>query len=151
MTAERQTDPVDPRGLLGLMDIFSYLEEAVLSAVRDAGSGANLTRDQVRILLLLSEDDGLTMRELAEQAGVSAPTGTRLVDALAEADFVERREDPSDGRKTLVHLSPAGREWIDQIVTTVPDAVAQTYSQLDEIRRARLRTFRHLLVTALGS
>jgi DNA-binding MarR family transcriptional regulator len=54
--------------------------------------------------------DGLTMSELSRQLVVSNGAITGLVDKLAEAGLVTRREDPKDRRSTIVRLARKGRE-----------------------------------------
>jgi DNA-binding MarR family transcriptional regulator len=54
--------------------------------------------------------DGLTMSELSRRLLVSNGAITGLVDKLAEAGLVTRREDPRDRRSTIVRLSRKGRE-----------------------------------------
>jgi DNA-binding MarR family transcriptional regulator len=55
-------------------------------------------------------DGPLTNRQLAEQAGVSSPTATRMLDLLVGRRLVTRLEDPVDRRAVLISLTPAGRE-----------------------------------------
>ena len=50
-----------------------------------------------------------TNRELAELAGISAPTATRMVDGLLQRDFVTRMEDPVDRRAVVISLTDTGR------------------------------------------
>jgi MarR family transcriptional regulator, organic hydroperoxide resistance regulator len=50
-----------------------------------------------------------TNRELAELAGISAPTATRIVDGLLDRGFVSRVEDPTDRRAVVISLTPSGR------------------------------------------
>jgi DNA-binding MarR family transcriptional regulator len=54
--------------------------------------------------------DGLTMSELSRRLIVSNGAITGLVDKLAAAGLVTRREDPRDRRSTIVRLTRKGRE-----------------------------------------
>jgi DNA-binding MarR family transcriptional regulator len=54
--------------------------------------------------------DGLTMSELSRQLIVSNGAITGLVDKLAEAGLVVRREDLNDRRSVIVRLTRKGRE-----------------------------------------
>ena len=54
--------------------------------------------------------DGLTMSELSRRLIVSNGAITGLVDKLAEAGLVTRREDPDDRRSMIVRLTRKGRE-----------------------------------------
>lgn len=50
-----------------------------------------------------------TNRELAESAGISAPTATRMVDGLVQRGFVTRIDDPVDRRAVVISLTDDGR------------------------------------------
>jgi DNA-binding MarR family transcriptional regulator len=50
-----------------------------------------------------------TNRELAESAGISAPTATRAVDGLLHRGLVTRIEDPLDRRAVVISLTEEGR------------------------------------------
>src|SRR5262245_60021785 len=50
-----------------------------------------------------------TNRELAERAGISAPTATRIVDGLLERGWVSRVADPTDRRAVVISVTEAGR------------------------------------------
>lgn len=50
-----------------------------------------------------------TNRELAELAGISAPTATRMVDGLLQRELVTRIEDPLDRRAVVISVTEAGR------------------------------------------
>lgn len=54
--------------------------------------------------------DGLTMSELSRRLIVSNGAITGLVDKLADAGFVTRREDPEDRRSMIVRLTRKGRD-----------------------------------------
>jgi len=54
--------------------------------------------------------DGLTMSDLSRRLIVSNGAITGLVDKLAEAGLVTRREDPKDRRSMIVRLTRKGRE-----------------------------------------
>jgi len=50
-----------------------------------------------------------TNRELAELAGISAPTATRIVDGMLERGWVSRVADPIDRRAVVISLTEDGR------------------------------------------
>jgi DNA-binding MarR family transcriptional regulator len=52
--------------------------------------------------------------DLARIEGIAAPGMTRLVGDLEQRGLVDRRDDPADGRSTLVRLTPAGRQALTQ-------------------------------------
>ncbi|WP_235499478.1 MULTISPECIES: MarR family winged helix-turn-helix transcriptional regulator [Janibacter] len=58
------------------------------------------------------EDGPLTPRALADIEKVSAPSMTRTVGCLVDDGLVERHDDPDDGRRILVELTAAGRDFL---------------------------------------
>ncbi len=60
-------------------------------------------------LRILWETDGLTQRELSQQAGVMEPTTLAAIRAMEKLGYVERRQKPSSRKNVYVFLTPAGR------------------------------------------
>jgi MarR family transcriptional regulator, organic hydroperoxide resistance regulator len=60
-------------------------------------------------LRILWEGDGLTQRELSEQAGVMEPTTFSALKAMERLGLVTRRRIGDDRKKVFVFLSPKGR------------------------------------------
>lgn len=73
------------------------------------------TRQQWRVLLILSALDGPTQAELAERLEVEPITLCRMVDRLSDAGLVERRADPRDRRLRRVHLLPQAHDIIERL------------------------------------
>lgn len=69
-----------------------------------------LSFDQWRVLQRLAAAGPRTMRELRDEARVTGPTLTRVVDRLAERALVYRNVDAGDRRRVVVHLSDRGRQ-----------------------------------------
>lgn len=60
-------------------------------------------------LRILWERDGLTQRELSEQAGVMEPTTFSALKAMERFGTVTRRQMPGNKKKVFVYLTPKGR------------------------------------------
>lgn len=56
----------------------------------------------------------LPLGKLAAAEQVTAPTMTRLVQALEQEALVERSPDPDDGRSTLIGATAAGRALLEK-------------------------------------
>lgn len=61
-------------------------------------------------LMLLSEKDGITQRELGRLLEFPEYFTSRTVDILVENGFAERCPDPASRRTILVYLTDAGRD-----------------------------------------
>jgi MarR family transcriptional regulator, organic hydroperoxide resistance regulator len=60
-------------------------------------------------LRILWETDGLTQRELSEQAGVMEPTTFSALNAMEKLGYITRRHMPVSKKKIYVFLTPKGR------------------------------------------
>jgi DNA-binding MarR family transcriptional regulator len=67
-------------------------------------------------LRILWESDGLTQRELSEQAGVMEPTTFSALKAMERLGYVMRRRRGGDRKKVYVYLTPKGRRLRDGLV-----------------------------------
>ncbi len=90
-------------------------------------------------LRVLWEQDGLTQRELALRAGMSAPTALAVLEALERRGFVSREPDPHDRRKRKVYLTPQGRRVYPKVVPEVRAVNVRALRGLDATERERLK------------
>jgi DNA-binding MarR family transcriptional regulator len=60
-------------------------------------------------LRILWERDGLTQRELSDEAGVMEPTTFTAMKAMEKLGYVTRRQVPENRKNVYVHLTPKGR------------------------------------------
>ena len=67
-------------------------------------------------LRILWEQDGLTQRELSDQAGVMEPTTFSAVNAMQKLGYVVRRQMPENRKKVFVFLTPRGRLLKEKLV-----------------------------------
>jgi DNA-binding MarR family transcriptional regulator len=67
-------------------------------------------------LRILWESDGLTQRELSEQAGVMEPTTLAAIRAMEKLGYVTRRRLPDNRKNVYVHLTPKGRALKTKLV-----------------------------------
>lgn len=111
MPARKATDP-QLELTDALHDFFVAARRARGRAARDP-SPDGLSLAQYHLLEPLAEGPR-TNRELAELAGITAPTATRMVDGLLERGFVTRLDDPSDRRAVVISLTEPGRAALKQ-------------------------------------
>src|SRR5690349_322434 len=67
-------------------------------------------------LRILWEHDGLTQRELSEQAGVMEPTTFSALNAMELAGYIERRRLRENRKNVYVYLTPKGRALKSKLV-----------------------------------
>ena len=83
-----------------------------------------LTVGQTFILFDLLDNDGSSVKDIAERVQVDSPAVTGFVDRLIREGLVERFVDQDDRRAMKIHLTPKGRELA---ITLLP--VAETLNK----------------------
>ena len=72
---------------------------------------------------------------LASHARVTKGAMTRLLDGLESRGFIERRQDPDDGRRWLIELTAGGRKEARRLADTTENAVALIMSRMPKDMR----------------
>jgi DNA-binding MarR family transcriptional regulator len=81
------------------------------------GEGGEISPTLSAALASIDVHGPLTPSELADRERVKRPTATRTVAKLEELGLVERTPDPSDGRGSLVSVTPRGRDLMKRMRT----------------------------------
>jgi DNA-binding MarR family transcriptional regulator len=92
--------------------------------------------------------DGSSVEVLAEAMRVSHSRAVRVVDRLEAAGLARRETDPSDGRRALVWLEPAGRELAERALDARSRVLLLAVADLDA---AGVRDLERLLGTLLDA
>jgi DNA-binding MarR family transcriptional regulator len=72
-------------------------------------------------LRILWVRDGLTQRELSEQAGLQEPTTFSALKAMEKQGYVVRRQNTDNRRKVYIHLTQKGLALRDTLVPVAED------------------------------
>ena len=67
-------------------------------------------------LRILWERDGLTQRQLSEEAGVMEPSTFAAIKAMEKLGYVKRKRLPDNRKNVYVHLTPKGRALRKKLV-----------------------------------
>ena len=86
----------------------AYFSIRRTAQTRLAASGA--TVDQVVVLTLISEEPGLSQRDIVERSFSDPSTIRAMLVLLEERGWVCREFDPGDARLRKVYLTPEGRK-----------------------------------------
>ena len=74
----------------------------------------DLPVQQLRALLLVARSGPISVGSVADATGASLASTSSLTDRLARSGHVQREPDPTDRRRVLVSVTPAGRDVVDR-------------------------------------
>lgn len=97
-----------------------------------------LTRSQWQTLILLSKNEGIHQKALAEIQEVEPITLMRLIDKLAERGLVERRKHETDRRIWMLYLTEPARGVLEGIVELGEETRNEALAGIPDADRARL-------------
>ena len=125
--------------------------------IKDAARGATRAL-QVRLaehhvafghwvfLRILWVKDGLTQRELSEEAGLMEPTTFSALVAMEKLGYIERRRLPHSRKNMYVFLTPSGRALREKLV---PLAQEVNHIMVAGLETAEVATARRVLLAMI--
>lgn len=96
-----------------------------------------LNETQMRAVVCIAYDGELSAGRLRSRLGLTSAGVAGVLAALAQSGFVERRPDPRDKRRTMVRLTPEGRELAERGFARLAGGMDEVFAELpdDESRR----------------
>jgi DNA-binding MarR family transcriptional regulator len=82
-------------------------------------------------LRILWEAEGLTQRQLSDEAGVMEPTTFSALNAMEKLGYVTRRPSPTSRKEVHVYLTPKGRALKTKLVPLAEEVNAVALGRVD--------------------
>ncbi len=95
-----------------------------------------LTSPQLTCLKEIQEHHNITPSELARQVSLSRPTVTGILDRLTSRALIARSPHPSDKRRTVLTLTPAGHDILKTAPSALQGHLATNLGQLHDGEQA---------------
>lgn len=93
----------------------------------------DITYTQYITLLVLWEQDGLTVKTLGERLYLDSGTLTPLLTKLESKGLIEKKKNTKDSRETTIRLSNKGRELKEKIIVVPTSMGACVKLELDDL------------------
>ena len=117
-----------------LHDVARLMRKRFEQRARPAG----LTRSQWQTLLLLSKNEGIHQRALAEIQEVEPITLMRLIDKLSERGLVERRKHETDRRIWMLYVTEPARRLLEGMHALGEETRNEALEGIQDADRVRL-------------
>jgi DNA-binding MarR family transcriptional regulator len=139
------SDPADlARALAGFMRYFMHTSDGEFLRQADE---LELSLTQLKLLSHLydlpepaegEEPKLMSVKDVAEELGISVPAASRAIDPLVKRRLVARQEDPLDRRVKRVHLTARGESAVGRLVATRIAAAEAMLAEFSDSERAKL-------------
>jgi homoprotocatechuate degradation regulator HpaR len=145
MSAIRKIPPFEQ----ALPAIMLAAKEAVIAPMRPKLREYKITEPQWRVMRVINDRGATDATGLAEVGLLHAPSVTRILKEWEERKIVLRTPDANDGRRTLVSLSPEGREIVKVISRQVMRIMREYSDRFGAQRLERLGNELRALTAAI--
>jgi DNA-binding MarR family transcriptional regulator len=95
-------------------------------AFREAFEANSLGPRHMPVMIAVALGEGSSVSEIAKRIGLSVATTSLLVGELSRAGLLERAEDPSDRRRTLVSLHKDHRAVMRRFIRKIVEPLRRT-------------------------
>jgi DNA-binding MarR family transcriptional regulator len=134
-----QHHPCLPRELIAsTVFLLGRLGVAVKAQAFDEFEEAGYSPYHYSVLALLDEGERETQATIAQALGVDRSQLVGLLDRLEDRNLIERRRDPSDRRRHVVRLTPAGKKQLADFRSLAQQIEEDFLAPLDAPGRAAL-------------
>jgi len=120
-----------------VLEIIPLVMRTVAAELRAAGE---LPAPAHFGLLSVLSERSRTLTELAALHGVSLPTMSSSISAMAERGWVKRTSPEKDRRTMLIEVTGAGRAALERVARCAETHLAEVLAPLDAMSRRRLQS-----------
>lgn len=121
-----------------VMDCVRRIVRALRESSREAERKVGVSGAQLFVLQQLAAGPARSVSELAERTLTHQSSVSVVVQRLAEAGLIARRQSRTDRRRTDLHLTGRGRALVASAPPLLQDRLIQAVRQLPPGRRLRL-------------
>jgi DNA-binding MarR family transcriptional regulator len=126
MGMKKKKNDQDDARVLALAGELRVVLGKVIRRLREQANMGDLTLSQLSVLKRLETDGPATVTTLAKAVGMRSQSLGETVSTLQAAGHVCGAPDPTDGRRTILSLTPACRKWIKESRAAREDWLCRT-------------------------
>jgi DNA-binding MarR family transcriptional regulator len=134
----RQTASPDPISETELDAVLAACRVLVAISARSLADLEEVDLPQFRALVIVASRESVSLRELADAAGLNMSTASRLCDRIVGMGLMNRAEDPTNRRQLVLTLTEQGRRLITRVLRRRRAAVEPLLRSMPKGRRAQL-------------
>lgn len=124
----------------------------VIQAYQEDLNRLNITYPQYLVMMVLWENDGITVNEISEKLILNTNTITPLLKRMESQELLTRQRSTQDERKVMIYLSPKGQEMekdAAQIPANLLKKLEEKGAQIDREALCEMKKYLDELVRQL--
>ena len=129
-------------------DFGRIMRQQMMGGMKIAG-GANMLH--IHALFLISEQEGLTMKELAKSLHIASPSATSLINRLVKMQWVGRMHDEMNRKLVRLWLTPLGKRILRQKHERRRDVLRHIFGHLTANEQLQLAKLHEKLSSKLST
>lgn len=106
---------------------------------------------QLHAMVIILENDGLTMREFADHLHITSPSATSFIDRLVKLTWVVRKTDPANRKLVRLSVTASGKKTVERALREQRMAMRGIFSLLSVSDRRDFARILETLCTKLSS
>jgi DNA-binding MarR family transcriptional regulator len=115
-----------------LADFVLFTQRGCILNLSSELNRGQLSYPQFFLLTYLTNEDYLTMTDIAKKMGHSTAAATGLVDRIEKLGYVERTHGAEDRRKIMVRITSKGVDLVSHMRKEIANDLAGILSSMDE-------------------
>ena len=110
-----------------------------------------LTSPQLLVLQAISQQDGVMVKEIAEQINLSSATITSILDRLEARELVIRERSTTDKRKVGISLTSKGVDIIKDSPTALQEHFIARFESMQEWEQSQMLATMQRIVSMMNA
>ncbi len=115
---------------LDFLRLLWSVDHALQTSSKRAEKSQGATGPQALVLRIMSLKPGISAGQIAELLHVHPSTLTGILQRLEQRGMVTRKDDPADGRRTLLNLSAKGRKVVTGKASPSESAIKKVLAKM---------------------
>lgn len=140
-----------PRQITDIGQLWQRVSRQMHERLRSAFRDSCLPPMALGLLLKIERHPGVTVSDLARQAGAAKSHISRTTDQLVKQGYLEKRPDAVDQRLIRLHLTETATEVMTDLAARTKGMWTDLLRELTEDERATVSSALEILASALES
>jgi MarR family transcriptional regulator, transcriptional regulator for hemolysin len=95
--------------------VFGFLTKQYVGCLSKRMKNSPVERHYYPLYLIGKNSGNISQQQLADQLSTDKVSMVRILDYLTDGGYIERRVNPNDRRQHLLHITEAGKPWVEEI------------------------------------